>query len=448
MNESIVRVTKIELEHVKNVTNGIIEMRTDECFINSSADIVGLYGQNGSGKSALIDALEILKKVLSGDPIPRTYEKQIQAGKDYARFLYGFYVCKDDKTFEVEYEFKIKRDKQYSIIIEDEVIKFKSDQQSITQRTLIDTTVNDKGFLFTPDIRFKEIMSKNDNQVQLQVGKQLAVEKRQSFVFSEKVYNILKASYNDETYSKLLKELREFGRVNMLVVCNRFFGEINSSKGLPFFLKLKGKTGRMTIQFDVTVIEEEYYDLFTSLIEQLNILIQTIIPGLKLGSDLLGEEKDKDNNTLYKLSLHTIRDDIKIPIRYESDGIIKILSILSALSAMYNKENVFVAIDEFDSGIFEYLLGEFLEVMKDTGKGQLIFTSHNLRPLEILDKDKIYFTTTNPNNRYIRFKNIKTTNNLRDVYLRAIQLGGQAEKVYEETEAYKISRAFRVAGKE
>ena len=39
-------------------------------------------------------------------------------------------------------------------------------------------------------------------------------------------------------------------------------------------------------------------------------------------------------------------------------------------------------IDELDSGIYEYLLGECLEVMQDKAKGQLIFTSHNLRPLE------------------------------------------------------------------
>ena len=39
-------------------------------------------------------------------------------------------------------------------------------------------------------------------------------------------------------------------------------------------------------------------------------------------------------------------------------------------------------IDEFDSGIYEYLLGELLEIMNESAKGQFVFTSHNLRPLE------------------------------------------------------------------
>ena len=59
-------------------------------------------------------------------------------------------------------------------------------------------------------------------------------------------------------------------------------------------------------------------------------------------------------------------------------------------------------IDELDSGIYEYLLGECLEVMQDKAKGQLIFTSHNLRPLEILENDSLLYTTVNPENCYIK----------------------------------------------
>ena len=64
-------------------------------------------------------------------------------------------------------------------------------------------------------------------------------------------------------------------------------------------------------------------------------------------------------------------------------------------------------IDELDSGIYEYLLGECLEVMQDKAKGQLIFTSHNLRPLEILENDSLLYTTVNPENCYIKSSYIK-----------------------------------------
>lgn len=79
---------------------------------------------------------------------------------------------------------------------------------------------------------------------------------------------------------------------------------------------------------------------------------------------------------------------------------------------------------------------------------QLIFTSYNLRFLEKLltDRDFVAFTTTNPNNRYIRFTNVRDTNNLRDFYFRDIVLGEQSEEVYEATNNYEIALAFREAG--
>lgn len=85
--------------------------------------------------------------------------------------------------------------------------------------------------------------------------------------------------------------------------------------------------------------------------------------------------------------------------------------------------------------------------MKDNGKGQMLFTSHNLRPLEMLDKANLVFSTTNPENRYIHMQYVKQNNNLRDMYLRSILLGGQKEELYEETDTNQIARAFRRAGK-
>ena len=70
-------------------------------------------------------------------------------------------------------------------------------------------------------------------------------------------------------------------------------------------------------------------------------------------------------------------------------------------------------IDELDSGIYEYLLGECLEVMQDKAKGQSIFTSHNLCPLEILENDSLLYTTVNPENCYIKSSYIKNTQNTR-----------------------------------
>src|SRR5690554_5548431 len=155
---------------------------------------------------------------------------------------------------------------------------------------------------------------------------------------------------------------------------------------------------------------------------------------MKLISKNYGPEILKDGRKGFNVELMSVRNGVEIPFKYESDGIKKIVSVLSALIAMFNYDGILVAIDELDSGVYEYLLGSLLEVINDSGKGQLIFTSHNLHPLELLSSDNIVFTTTNPYNRYIKFTNVKETNNLRDFYLREIILRatGQKEVVFDE----------------
>ena len=154
----------------------------------------------------------------------------------------------------------------------------------------------------------------------------------------------------------------------------------------------------------------------------------------------------KDGKVGKQIQLMSLKNSKEIPFRYESEGIKKIVSILQLLIVVYNNPSITVAIDELDGGVFEYLLGELLNIISEKGEGQLIFTSHNLRPLETIDKGFIAFTTTNPDKRYIRMTNVKGTNNLRDFYYRDIVLGEQNEQVYNATNNYEIALAFREAG--
>ena len=68
MEHSIVRIESIEIENFKNVGYGYLNFENSKRGYTSS--ILGLYGQNGSGKTALIDALEMLRLILSGKSVP------------------------------------------------------------------------------------------------------------------------------------------------------------------------------------------------------------------------------------------------------------------------------------------------------------------------------------------------------------------------------------------
>ena len=93
-----------------------------------------------------------------------------------------------------------------------------------------------------------------------------------------------------------------------------------------------------------------------------------------------------------------------------------------------------------------FLLGELLKIVSEKGKGQLIFTSHNLRPLETVDKSCIAFTTTDPDERYVRMTRISANNNPRMVYYRNIILGTDSVQFYDNTNSAEIDLAFRKGG--
>ena len=193
-------------------------------------------------------------------------------------------------------------------------------------------------------------------------------------------------------------------------------------------------------------IPEQSLEVVRKVIENMNIVLEQIVPGLTIGIYDLGPAVFRDGKPGRTVQLMSLKNGREIPFQYESEGIKKIVSVLQLLIVVYNNPSITVAIDELDAGVFEYLLGEILNIISEKGKGQLIFTSHNLRPLETIDKGFIAFTTTNPENRYIRMTNVKGDHNLRDFYYRDIVLGEQTEQVYNPTNNFEIALAFREAG--
>jgi hypothetical protein len=144
-----------------------------------------------------------------------------------------------------------------------------------------------------------------------------------------------------------------------------------------------------------------------------------------------------------QVEILSIHEGKKIPLGNEAERVKKIIWILSAVITMYTEPSACLAIDNMDSGIFEYLLGELLEALESGAQGQLIFTAHNLRSLEKLNKEAIVVTTANPNNRYIRLEQVKRNDNLRDFYLRALALGEQKEILCKEINSFEIQYALR-----
>ena len=178
----------------------------------------------------------------------------------------------------------------------------------------------------------------------------------------------------------------------------------------------------------------------------INIALKSIISNLSIELVKTNEETNKEGINIVQVEVYSNRDGKRFLTKYESEGIKRIISLLNYLISLYNNPSVCLVVDELDAGIFEYLLGELIGVLAEEAKGQLIFTSHNLRIMEKLDKKNIICSTINAENRYISLQGIEKTHNRRDFYIRTIVLGGQKEKVYDDTELQDMGYAFRKAG--
>ena len=64
-----IRLLKIQIRNIKNVKNGKIEFGSKKqiekgLFDLNTSDVVGIYGPNGSSKTSMINAFEILKSII------------------------------------------------------------------------------------------------------------------------------------------------------------------------------------------------------------------------------------------------------------------------------------------------------------------------------------------------------------------------------------------------
>lgn len=466
MRDTIVRLESIQIENFKNVGFGKLDFSTSKK--GNSASILGLYGQNGSGKTAMIDALDLLRILLSGKSVPARFADYINVGNESATLRFGFKITSEQNKCDCSaiYKVELRREvasteqnmehpaveERTKAVITEELlsasIKFK-DENSIMTRIIDTSTPENVAFL--PETKYKAIAGgSKDTLTSLLVAKQVARTTSRSFVFSRELLDVMRQNCKKSSYSFLLESLVYFGNVQLFVIKASSSGLV-SINALPLsFSYAENNTmsyGSLLINLDKpTSIPKDALDVVHKVTDCMNIVLQQLIPGLTICVKDLGNEVLQSGTVGYRVQLMSSKNKVEIPLRYESDGIKKLVSVLQLLIAVYNNPSVTVAIDELDSGIFEYLLGEVLRIISEKGEGQLVFTSHNLRPLEILDKCFIAFTTTNPQNRYIRLTNVKTTNNLRSFYYRDIVLGEQSESVYEPTNNSEIALAFREAG--
>lgn len=456
--EELVRLESLIIKGIKNVEYGEItfdEMtKIKEHKLDDFNCVLGIYGQNGSGKTTALETTKILKSILSGEGLPQDIHQYISNESQHAEIECTFYIKTQSFEQLITYTTAISQIQKennyiYDIVYEKMISKEynKSEDKWLSQKILFEVENN--------EIVLKKLLKKLSTEayIGLKVAKEIEVGK--SFFFNSRNLSYIVSELKDKNEENLIETLRKlniYSKTHLIIIENDLMGSIDLNSLMPVNVYLSDenslKIGSLPINLlNPNELPEEIFMDFEKVILQIDIVLNAIVPTLNIEIVNKKEQIMKDGTNGYGFEVVSKRNGKYIPLRYESEGIKRIISVTSSLIAMYNNPSICLMIDEFDSGIFEYLLGELIEVINESAKGQFIFTSHNLRVLEKLPYKSIILTTTNPKNKYIRFNGIKPNNNIRDFYYTSIMLGGQKESLYNETQNYKIKRAFRKTGK-
>ena len=495
-----IRIRKITLTDFRNIKYSEIDIPNGKIddYLAETPSILGLYGQNGSGKTSLLLAISALKTALSGTEFMfPAFSSCIRAGCDHARLefelsaynekgtrfdiYYGFSLAiyegdkAEDEPIDEEDEiaaalgsylsekYKSKamnllRPIDRRIIIFDEVLQCGGESDSgkkQNKQIVIDTSekaCTQSGKAFGNKTKYEQLTANCSDDVHenLNRWKIEANIKSSSFIFSSKVIKCLIRGSSVVSYKLVLAALSEYAD-NYLFVIETDETAYNSMRVLPFSIWLSGEDGSIGYTLPLTLsdhcqVPDQVFDVVEYAIKITSSVISKIVPNMTIEVADIGKTISDDGAEVRLFDLVSNRNGIRIPLSYESDGIRRIISFLTLMIAVYNNPSVTVAIDEIDSGIFEYMLGEILSVLGESAKGQLIFTSHNLRPLEVLPPKYLLFTTVNPERRFAKLEGISGNNNLRDCYFRTIDLGVGKDAFYDATDTFSIEQALYEAG--
>ena len=468
-----IRLLSIKIQNIKNVKNGRIDFDSKKqiekgLFDLKFSDVVGVYGPNGSSKSALVDAFRILKSLIiskdlkeNGNKMDFFDEKEvydlINKNADEAILELTYFVDQEEKIMGV-YEVVIGKNSQTkNAFIKKEKLSYKTylneSRKWSNKVKLVDVDFSNENLTnFISPSNFITALKRFDKNILSTLFRLVGSvsSNNSSFIFSDVFISILDKMDAYKMSSLSLRKMKIYAVSNMHVYDNKDISQIAALDAIPFFYKsetenvINSFVGKFTI-FGESTLPIEIKPIILDYFKEIDIVINKIIPNMHveivdLGSTLLENGKEG-----FKFEVISIRDELKIPLRLESDGIKKIISLISSMVDVFNNKYSILIVDEFDSGIFEYLLGELLKGFKNEAKGQFIFTSHNLRALEVI-KDSIIFSSLDENDRYISYPRISKSENLRNQYLKKLFLDSD-NNYAEHIDFYEIYRALHKAGR-
>ena len=411
-------------------------------------NFIAIYGENGSGKTNLVELFKFLQQVTISRDIdvkmnmfPKEFfelkEKMIDNTPIYMKYLWelslnleDYRMINEEEDTEIEYGFKIdNKEGFYSIKFNTEIVEEK----------LYYFINKQKGYYFK--------LLKSEKNIKKELNKNIFINEKYNKELEENIekywgkYSFLslltfesedknEEYVNNNISSKLFKVLTRL--LSMTIHVNKWFSEILPDNYIKKIVLLDLKSG---------IIPKSKINEIKKYENILNIFFTQAYADIKRVRYELEENKDRIKYKLYFDKI--IGGKLKsIPIELESEGTKRIINEFDSLMGAIMGETV--VIDEIDNGIHDLLMKNIILSIRDEITGQLIITTHNTLLLEILPKECIYILSVdyegNKNINTIKEYGIKIqkNHNVRDLYFKGL-FGGVPTTDYIDFEEIKYA---------
>lgn len=353
---------------VKNIEKDIeinFYNKTLKRFSPCGSNVKGIFGPNGIGKTSIIKGMDILRKIslndnyLTNDFNLIILDKIINKKIEKASLEIEFLVI-DDKKKKSRYvhsiTIAITSPKEIKILFEN-IKKKDPNTDQIVGEILIENGIIKNDSLHKDDLKSeivditKNLLEKRSivNIVKPSVLKSIDLEKIRYF------------------YRKLhIKIDREDSHLGYALMDNPLKDDIpfNDSIG----------------NYDM-IISKNNLQIFEDYLRRMTEFLKIFKPNLRNI-----EYEKKEGKEEYYINILFVYDDYKVNYEFESMGIKNLFSLFTYFRAL--SEDEVVVIDEIDTSIHDIYLNKLIEFFAVDGKGQLVFTAHNITLLQTLKKYK------------------------------------------------------------
>ena len=235
--KNCLRVSSITIKNIKNVESGKIIFSGHNPL---SSDIIGVYGQNGSGKTALVNAFEILQELMAGEILNEKMSHYISVIKGEAQISIVFDLVNENVVSKVFYDVKLSVSENGKLQIQNETLKTMDRKTNERTTVIFDCDFSDEEIVFTPLNHLRQLAKVNRNGLSKLLAQKLYVKKQcQSLLFCDEFIRYLKDVKDEEANVQLLMHIQNFARIDLFVIKNSGDGTMNIASLLPIPFKLR-----------------------------------------------------------------------------------------------------------------------------------------------------------------------------------------------------------------